>query len=155
MATETERKFLLSDESWRSEISHSEHFRQGYLGNNSLNSVRVRISPDSAWMNIKAMKTGVSRDEFDYEIPRTDALYMLDSLCLRPLIEKTRHYVPVADHIWEIDEFEAENHGLLVAEIELGEENEAFTRPEWLGPEVTHDPRYYNVALVSLPFSRW
>ena len=101
------------------------------------------------------MTLGVTRTEFDYAIPEDDARDMLQSLCMQPLIDKTRHYVRYRGHTWEIDEFAGANTGLVVAELELKSEDDAFEQPPWLGQEVSHDPRYYNVCLVEHPYKNW
>jgi adenylate cyclase len=155
MALEIEHKFLLADESWRNEVSHSVLYKQGYLSSSPLGSVRVRISDSQAWLNIKSATIGTSRQEFEYEIPLGDAHILLDDLCFKPLIEKTRHFVHRDQHIWEIDEFMGENAGLIVAEIELLEIGEDFVRPSWLGQEVTADIRYYNNQLTKHPYRDW
>jgi adenylate cyclase len=115
-------------------------------------SVSRRIK---AYLNIKSAALGISRLEFEYPLPVRDVEQILDKLCLRPLIEKTRHLVLYAGHRWEIDVFEGENAGLIVAEIELNDPDEAFELPDWVGKEVSHDPRYYNVCLVKDPYKNW
>ena len=128
--------------------------RQGYLSNSAKASVRVRIESDRALLNIKSARLGIWRHEYEYEIPIEEAREMLN-LCEGPLIEKTRYHVPFGRHIWEVDVFEGDNKGLIVAEIELDNENEAFDRPDWIGAEVSHDSRYYNVSLVEHPYKDW
>lgn len=155
MATEIERKFLVRDESWRSSSSHKTEIIQGYLANTDRGSIRVRISGDRANLNIKSMTLGVTRKEYDYPIPARDARAMLEDLCMRPLIEKTRYHVEYNGHTWEIDEFHGDNAGLIVAELEVAHKDEAFDPPPWLGEEVSDDPRYYNVCLVQHPYSSW
>jgi adenylate cyclase len=155
MATEIERKFLLRDESWKEGAETGTLFRQGYMIGGEKASVRVRIEGDQANLNIKSATLGVRRSEFEYPIPLEDARVLLDELCEKPLIEKTRHLVKHAGHTWEIDVFSGDNAGLVVAEIELYHEDEAFERPPWLGEEVSDDPRYYNVCLVREPYSKW
>ena len=156
MAKEIERKFLLADDSWRSEVIKSTLFRQGYLAGGVESSVRVRVEGDSANINIKSATLDISRLEYEYEIPLDDAGELLDNLCQKPIIEKTRHIVPAdSGHKWEIDEFCGDNAGLIVAEIELGSEDELFAKPAWLGKEVSDDPRYYNVCLVKHPYKDW
>lgn len=155
MAIEIERKFLLVHDGWRAAVSGSQRIRQGYLAGSATASVRVRISGDSANINIKSATLGIHRQEFEYPIPVADAAALLDSLAEGPLIEKTRYHVSHAGHIWEIDEFDGDNAGLVVAEIELSAVDEAFARPDWLGEEVSADPRYYNVALVRHPYKDW
>ena len=152
---EIERKFLVRSEHWREAARASAHFRQGYLNNDARCSVRVRISGDRAWLNLKSVTIGAQRLEFDYEIPARDARRMLDTLARKPLIEKTRYFVDTGPHIWEIDVFEGENAGLVVAEIELDAPDEPFEKPDWVGEEVTHDPRYYNTSLSLNPYRQW
>lgn len=155
MGIEIERKFLLKNEAWRKEVYESSSIRQGYLNNEAQCSLRVRISGEKAWLNIKSVTIGAQRQEYEYEIPLRDAEQMLDHLSRKPLIEKVRHLVKRGDHLWEIDEFENENAGLIVAEIELDREDEIFEKPDWLGEEVTHDMRYYNTRLSLCAFKDW
>jgi adenylate cyclase len=155
MATEIERKFLLLDDGWRSAVRDSDDIVQGYLANTERGSIRVRLSGVQASLNLKSMTLGVTRSEFDYPIPAADARVILQSLCMRPLIEKTRHHVPFAGHDWEIDEFRGDNAGLIVAELELRHPDEHFTPPPWLGDDVSGDPRYYNVNLIDHPYRSW
>ncbi len=155
MATEIERKFLLTDESWRDAASEGIRFRQGYLVGSKHASVRVRIEGDSANINIKSATLGVSRQEFEYPIPLEEARELLETLCEQPQIDKTRYLVHYGAHEWEVDVFHGANEGLVVAEIELAHEDESFERPPWAGDEVSDDPRYYNVCLTQHPYSAW
>lgn len=155
MGTEIERKFLLRDATWRDGVRSREDIVQGYLANTERGSIRIRLAGEHATLNLKSMTLGVSRSEFDYAIPPADARAILDTLCLHPLIEKTRHHVEFAGHLWEIDEFHGDNAGLVVAELELQHADQPFTRPPWLGQEVSHDPRYYNVCLLEHPYRNW
>jgi adenylate cyclase len=155
MASEIERKFLLRSDAWRDEVRDSVRLVQGYLARGPRSAVRVRIKGDTAELNVKHTLDGIERLEFEYSIPLDDAREMLDRVALRPLIDKTRHHVEYGGHLWEIDEFYGDNAGLVVAEIELESAGEAFDRPDWLGEEVSHDPRYYNSNLSELPYSRW
>ena len=155
MAIEIEHKFLLANDDWRKQIDRSVQYRQGYLTSSPSSSIRVRISDDRAWLNIKSATIGSHRYEFEYEIPQTDAIEMLSKLCTKPLIEKTRHIIFSNGNTWEIDEFFGDNAGLIVAEIELSEIGEEFIRPSWLGKEVTDDLRYYNNNLAKHPFREW
>lgn len=160
MATEIERKFLLANDDWRAEADAGMLMRQGYLTSSlpsqaPKSSIRVRISGDKADLNIKGATLGITRQEYDYPIPLADANELLDSLADGPLIEKTRYHVQHGAHTWEIDVFAGDNEGLVVAEIELGAEDEHFERPPWLAEEVSDDPRYYNVCLVNHPFKDW
>ena len=155
MATEIERKFLLVSDAWRALISRSEFFRQGYLSSSKRASVRVRIADDTATLNIKGMTLGVQRPEYEYEIPLPDATELLDQLCERPLIEKTRHFVELGGKLWEIDEFHGDNAGLIVAEVELDAPDDVIPMPAWAGADVSHLERYYNVRLTQYPYSQW
>ncbi len=155
MAIEIEHKFLLANDDWRKQVSHSSYYKQGYLNSDKNSSVRVRIADDKAWLNIKSATIGTHRQEYEYEIPITDADEIINTLCHKPLIEKTRYFVTIEQHLWEIDEFTCENKGLIVAEIELSAIGEEFTKPSWLGLEVTNDVRYYNNNLSRKPFSLW
>ena len=155
MALEIEHKFLLANDDWRKNVSHSVVYRQGYLSSQPTSSIRVRVSNNQAWLNIKSAVIGTQRHEYEYEIPLSDAQEILNNLCVKPLIEKTRYFVMHENHQWEIDEFEGENAGLIVAEIELDSLDEAFAKPVWLGEEVTQDLRYYNNNLAKNPYSLW
>jgi len=155
MGTEIERKFLVTGDGWRAHAERPIRYRQGYLASDPGCSVRVRIGGDEARLNIKSATLGVTRLEFEYPLPLADAELLLERLCRRPLIEKTRHRVLYRGHEWEVDVFAGENEGLVVAEIELEREDEPFARPSWLGEEVSDDPRYYNVSLVTRPYKDW
>ncbi len=155
MAIEIEHKFLLANDDWRKQVSHSHTYKQGYLNSDKNSSVRIRIADDKAWLNIKSATIGTHRQEYEYLIPIDDANEIINTLCHKPLIEKTRHFVSIEPHLWEIDEFAGENAGLIVAEIELSAIGEKFIKPSWLGQEVTNDVRYYNNNLSKHPFSRW
>ncbi len=152
MPLEIERKFLVSGHAWRS--ADAVLYRQGYLNRDKQRTVRVRMAGDRAFLTIKGVSSGATRVEFEYEIPVSEAAQLL-TLCDGPLIEKTRHRVTVGPHVWEVDEFHGDNDGLVVAEIELGSEDEAFARPEWVSVEVTEDARYYNSNLAVRPFRTW
>ena len=160
MAQEIERKFLLKNNNWKMEVSSSCYFNQGYLNqtedrDNVKSSVRVRIEGDKANINIKSMTLSISRQEYEYSIPLDDATKMLDELCLKPLIEKNRHLVYRDGNKWEIDVFEGDNKGLVIAEIELDYEQAEFVKPDWLGAEVSEQQKYYNVCLVKHPYTHW
>lgn len=154
MAREIERKFLLKNDSWRTSVEHSRPLRQGYLCGNERASVRVRIAGEDANLNVKSATLGVERLEFEYPVPVEDARALLSDLA-GMVVEKTRHEIRVGGHRWEIDEFVGDNAGLVVAEIELEDADESFDRPDWLGEEVSEDPRYYNTELARHPYSRW
>jgi adenylate cyclase len=155
MAIEIEKKFTLKNENWRQQVRKSKSYRQGYLAGNDRASVRVRIEDDQANLNIKSATLGVFRKEFEYHIPLEEAQELLDELCEKPLIEKTRHFVEFGGKTWEVDEFWGDNEGLIVAEVELDSEHEEFALPDWAGKDVSHDKRYYNVSLVKYPFKDW
>ncbi len=154
MATEIERKFLLQSDAWRAKASGA-LIRQGYLSSARQAVVRIRVIEGKAWLTVKGETRNLTRAEFEYEIPVSDANQMLDELCEQPLIEKTRHHLTHADHDWVIDEFHGVNDGLIVAEIELSSEDEFFEQPDWLGEEVSDDPRYFNSNLIKHPYSKW
>lgn len=155
MATEIERKFLVADDRWREHAEEGTAFRQGYLVGSEHASVRVRIEGKRANLNIKSATLGVRRQEYEYPIPLEDAREMLDRLCEKPLIEKTRYHVAFGGYTWEVDVFEGDNRGLVVAEVELSSEDEQPPLPPWAGEEVSDDPRYYNVCLVKHPYKDW
>lgn len=155
MGTEIERKFLLRNDDWHKAADAGTAFEQGYLTEAEQASVRIRIEGERANINIKGATLSITRREFEYPIPLEDARELLAELCRKPLIKKTRYHVAHADHVWDIDVFEGENAGLVVAEIELKDEAETFARPDWLGEEVSDDPRYYNVCLLKHPFCDW
>ena len=161
MGVEIERKFLVCSDAWRGHVEHSERIAQGYLNDMAAvrhggqkASTRVRIAGDRAFLNIKSAERGQSRQEFEYAIPLDDAQALL-ALCVGGRIEKVRHHVRHGGWLWEIDVFEGENTGLLVAEIELPSFDATFEKPAWAGPEVTDALRYYNLALAERPYSQW
>ncbi len=154
MGIEIERKFLVNHDGWRSQAAGT-LYRQGYLLADQGRTVRVRIAGDRAFLTIKGPSIGLSRAEFEYEIPPSDAEEMLRSLCVSPIIEKNRYVLPIADLIWEIDEFMGANAGLIMAEVELQNEQQAIVLPDWIGEEVSGDRRYYNSYLSQHPFSQW
>ena len=155
MGREIERKFLVKGEGWREAATRRTRMRQGYLSDGMSRSIRIRLEGDRAAINIKSSRDGIQRLEFEYPVPVEDAVAMLDHVALKPLIEKTRYEVPVGEHLWEVDVFEGDNSGLIVAEVELGAVDEVFERPEWAGEEVSHDHRYYNVSLRENPYKNW
>ncbi len=154
MAHEIERKFLVRSDAYRAQGT-AERYRQGYVRTGGPATVRVRIAGARGYLTLKGPTQGLTRAEFEYPIPLADAEALLDTLCERPQIEKLRWRVPAGRHTWEVDEFLGDNAGLVVAEIELGAEDEPFDRPAWLGEEVTSDPRYRNAALAQRPYRTW
>ena len=155
MPLEIERKFLLKSAAWKAHADEGTQYSQGYLVGSKDASVRVRIQGERAFINIKSATIGITRQEFEYEIPLVEASEMLETLCEKPLITKVRYLIKNDNHVWEIDVFSGENEGLVVAEIELKDKDERFTRPSWLGEEVSDDKRYYNVCLVKHPYQDW
>lgn len=154
MGQEIERKFLVVGDGWRS-LGTGKFYSQGYIPTENHTTVRVRVAGDQGYLTIKGKTQGIRRQEFEYAIPRDQAQEMLETLCDRPLITKIRYTIPHGDHLWEVDEFQGENQGLIVAEVELRDPEETFECPPWLGEEVSHDPRYYNLSLSQYPFSQW
>ena len=154
MAKEIERKFLVKKDAWPKSNGGKRH-RQGYLSLVKERIVRIRTVNGKGFITVKGINIGAARLEYEYEIPHADAKEMLERLCLRPLIEKTRYRIPCGDLIWEVDEFEGENRGLVVAEVELQNPEQAVSIPGWVDQEVTGDPRYFNDSLVSHPFAKW
>jgi adenylate cyclase len=155
MALEIERKFLVADDSWRSAVSSSTAIMQGYLAATGRAAVRVRVRGEQAFLTIKGVTSEVTRTEYEYPIPLPDAAAMLQELAEGPIIEKVRHIVPVGDHEWELDVFAGDNEGLVMAEIELDDPDEPFVTPDWVGEEVSDDPRYFNVNLAAAPYRTW
>jgi len=153
MALEIERKFLVNNNAWPEE--QGVLYRQGYLNSVKERTVRVRIIGDKGYLTVKGISRGAVRAEYEYEIPGVDAEAMLDDLCEKPLIEKMRYKIAYKGFVWEVDEFCGENQGLIMAEVELESEGQKFEKPEWIGKEVTADPRYYNANLIHHPYSRW
>ncbi len=155
MGVEIERKFLLLSDDWKAQVEKSYQMQQGYLSHDAQSSVRVRICDDHADINIKSTRDGIYRLEYEYAIPMNDAQELLTQVAHRPLVKKTRHIIHVANHCWEIDEFDGDNAGLIVAEIELSHVDEVFEHPSWLGEEISTDARYYNSNLSKLPYRFW
>ena len=153
MGVEIERKFLTGSESWKEEAVGIP-YTQGYLCREHGRTVRIRMAGDKAFLTVKGASEGCVRPEFEYQIPSEDAREML-ALCDGPLIDKTRHRIPFAGHVWEVDEFHGENAGLVVAEVELRSADEPVELPPWIGTEVTGDRRYDNSSLSVHPFLSW
>lgn len=153
MGIEIERKFLVNLECLPR--IDGVFYRQGYLNSDKERTVRIRTIGDAGFITVKGITKGLSRQEYEYSIPRKDADKMLTDLCEKPLIEKVRMNVRVGDHLFEIDQFFGDNKGLIIAEVELNSEKEDFERPEWLGDEVTGDPKYYNSNLIKSPYKTW
>ncbi len=154
MAKEIERKFLLKGDAWK-KLGKGTLYRQGYLNSVKERTVRIRTIDDKAFLTVKGITVGSTRAEYEYEIPHADCVAMLDNLAEKPIIEKLRYKVPLGGFVWEIDEFLGVNEGLVVAEVELKSEDQQFEKPEWVGEEVTSDPRYFNSNLVAHPYTTW
>ena len=154
MAKEIERKYLVKDFTFK-QLSKGILYRQGYLSTNPGATVRIRIVGDRAYLTIKGADKGITRLEYEYELPLRDANEIMDNLCLKPIIEKYRYRIEHEEHIWEVDEFIGDNEGLVIAEIELESEEEEFAKPDFIGKEVSGDYRYCNSNLVARPFKDW
>lgn len=154
MGKEIERKFLLKSDAWRA-LAEGTMYRQGYLNSAKERTVRIRTVGSKAFLTIKGLTVGATRSEYEYEIPLDECNVMLDTLAEKPLIEKKRYKITKDGLTWEIDEFFGDNQGLIVAEVELASEGQAFDKPEWVGEEVTGDPRYFNANLIKHPFTKW
>lgn len=155
MAVEIERKFLVINDNWRSNVESESSLKQGYLTAEAGLAIRVRISGGKAELNIKGGTAGIRRSEYEYEIPLQDAEEILANLTSGSVIDKTRYKVRCGDHLWDLDVFHGDNDGLVMAEVELSSESEAFAQPDWTGEEVSDDSRYFNASLISHPYCDW
>ncbi len=153
MGLEIERRFRVKGDAWR-QLAEGVRYRQGYLSVEAERTVRVRVVGETAWLTIKGMITHATRHEFEYVIPLADAQTMLDTLCPM-VVDKLRYRINWQGHVWEVDEFFAENAGLVLAEIELPAEDTTFDSPDWIGEEVTEDSRFTNAYLSKKPYTRW
>ena len=154
MAQEIERKFLVNID----KVDLPEQgliICQGYIQTADKTTVRIRIMGDKAFLTLKGETRGISRSEFEYEIPVTDARQMLDELCKGPVIDKTRYLITHKAHLWELDIFTGDNKGLIIGEVELDSEDEQPELPDWITEEVSGDKRYYNSNLLTHPFKNW
>lgn len=154
MAKEIERKFLVNTERLPT-LTQGQSLKQGYICNDPERVVRVRLAEAAAFITVKGSNVGATRLEFEYAIPVADAQTMLEELCPAPLIEKVRHRIAHQDHIWDVDVFSGDNAGLVIAEVELNDEDELVALPDWVEREVTGESAYYNSNLQETPFSRW
>lgn len=150
MGIEIERKFLVADRSCAENVA-GVRIAQGYLSLDPDRTVRVRLAGDDAWITIKGRSEGLRRAEFEFAIPPDEANALL-AMCLHTVIDKTRHRIPIGDHVWEVDVFHGDNEGLVIAEVELRDESDLPVLPSWLGAEVTDDPRFLNANLSTAPF---
>lgn len=154
MGKEIERRFLVQGDDWKS-LDKGVVYRQGFLSTDKERVVRVRVAAEKATLTIKGLTVNFSKPEFEYPLPLSDAQTLLNDLCQKPLIEKTRYRIHHEGHVWEVDEFFGENQGLIVAEVELTHEQEHIILPDWIGLEISSDPRYFNSSLVQNPFCQW
>jgi adenylate cyclase len=155
MPTEIERKFLVDLEKWGKVIKPAgKLYNQGYILSEERRTVRIRVTNDAAYITLKGASTGISRSEYEYTIPVNEGNEILDNFATS-LIKKTRYEIEYAGHTWEVDVFTGDNTGLIVAEIELRHEDEQFEKPDWAGPEVSHDNRYTNASLSISPYKNW
>lgn len=154
MAKEIERKFLI-DINKLPKLENGISIKQGYIKTQDKTVVRTRIKNDKAFLTIKSKNKGMIRSEYEYEIPLNDANEMLNNLYSKPIIDKIRYEIKYKNHLWEIDVFHGENDGLIVAEVELENEDENVELPNWIVKEVTNNPKYYNSNLLDNPFSNW
>lgn len=154
MGVEIERKFLVRNSTYK-EFADAHHYKQGYLASRLGVTVRVRLADDKGYLTVKGQAVGIARPEFEYEIPKEDACYMLEHMCESGIIEKVRYRTEVGGITWEIDEFKGLNEGLVVAEVELDVVGQEIVLPEWIGEEVTGIPIYYNSSLSKFPYTKW
>jgi len=155
MGLEIERKYLIKKDKWNASLpKDGVYYRQGYILTDPSKTIRVRLAGDQGYLTIKGLSVGASRPEFEYKIPKEDAVALLDNFCPSS-ISKVRYKVQFDNHLWEIDEFAGDNEGLIVAEIELTSEDETFTLPDWIDKEVTAEDKYYNSNLSIHPFKDW
>ena len=155
MGIEIERKFLVRNTDWKKLVVASSPCTQGYIALEGSGSVRVRVLGEKGFLTLKGPRIGISRTEFEYEIPKEEAESLLESFCDEALISKVRHKVNYAGNLWEIDEFTGTNEGLTLAEIELRQEAQSVTLPDWVGKEVSEDERFFNARLAKHPISTW
>ncbi len=155
MGLEIERKYLVVNDKWKPFVERESRLKQGYLAAQPALTVRVRIAGEQALLTIKGDTKGISRLEYEYPIPLSDAREMFERLVDDGVIDKTRYRVRCGEHLWDLDLFHGDNAGLILAEIELASETEAFQLPDWVGEEVTRDPRYYNANLIKHPYRDW
>ncbi|MFI5139774.1 MAG: CYTH domain-containing protein [Sphingobacteriales bacterium] len=155
MALEIERKFLVDHQKWQQVIKPAgTHFRQGYLLNDDKRTIRIRVTGEQGFITIKGATLGITRKEYEYKIPVEEGIELLDAFAVSG-VEKTRYCIEFAGKTWEVDEFAGDNTGLIIAEIELENETEAFAKPAWVTIEVSDDVRYYNSNLSIHPYKNW
>lgn len=155
MPQEIERKFLLKNDDWRNLSQEVQHYQQGYIRTKNHSTVRVRIAGEKGYLTLKGKSKGMTRSEYEYEIPLEQAREILQELCDQPPISKNRYKLYLGENLWEIDEFLGDNQGLILAEIELKDEKQTLELPQWIKKEVTTDARYYNSNLALNPYKNW
>ncbi|MEC8010085.1 MAG: CYTH domain-containing protein [Pseudomonadota bacterium] len=154
MAVEIERKFLV-DQNLLPDFGEGTLISQGYIETTTKNVVRARVKGDKGFLTLKGESHGATCAEFEYEIPKADALNIIATMCSGKTVEKTRYEYPLGKHVWEVDVFSGRNQGLIVAEIELASEDETFEKPEWIAEEVTGQAKYFNACLLNTPYLEW
>ena len=155
MGREIERKFLIDHDKWNALSKPAGNiYKQGYILNEEKRTVRIRVTDNTAYITLKGAADGISRSEFEYEIPKAQGIEILREFATSS-IEKTRYNIHYSGHLWEVDVFEGSNKGLIVAEIELQSEDEPFEKPDWITGEVSYDKRYTNAMLSIMPYSKW
>ena len=154
MGIEIERKYLVKGAAWKKDAK-GQFYQQGYLSSHPERTVRVRRAEDKGYLTIKGKSSGASRAEYEYEIPLPDAIELLRDLCEQPILDKFRYRIAYEGLVWEVDEFQGENSGLVVAEVEVADEHQDLVLPAWVDREVTTESNYYNSQLVKHPFSKW
>jgi len=152
---EIEYKFLVSDDGWRELGAPGVRYRQGYLAQSEECTVRVRAGGGHGYFTIKGPRIGITRAEFEYTIPESDANEIIDSLCGTRVVNKTRYSIEYRGLVWEVDEFHGANTGLILAEVELEREDQPFDKPSWVGRDVSQNPRYANAMLAVRPYQTW
>lgn len=156
MSVEIERKFLIKNNRWKKQVREAQHITQGYIKSEDA-TVRIRCykNDHTAEITVKGKRDGISRLEFEYSIPYSDAREMQDQLCQTRLVEKTRHLIDYKGMLWELDEFHGDNEGLIIAEVELIDEQQKIKLPDWVGKDVSYESKYRNSRLCTRPFNSW
>ena len=154
MKKEIERKFLVINEEYKN-LGKYQNCIQGYIHLEKTPSIRIRTINQQSFITIKNDLNGITRLEYEYEIPNQDAKELLSEFCIENIIEKRRYFIHYKTTLWEVDEFLGQNKGLVVAEVELNDENQPYDKPDWIGKEVSTDKKYYNYNLVQYPYKKW
>lgn len=154
MGIEIERKFLVNEQ-LLPKLQNGIKIEQGYISSNENGVVRVRIKDNQGYLTIKSLTKSITRSEYEYEIPLEDAKEILENICIESRISKTRYIIPHSSLIWELDIFHGQNSGLIIAEVELKEENQIIDLPNWVEKEVSYEEKYFNSNLINMPFCKW